>query len=225
MSRLLPAALFALLLAAVPALAADPPKPTGNWKFRFAQERQLITLLLAFSEEDGKWVGDFVAASPPLRADPKVIGLSVKGDVVKFGIEFGGKEAFNVEAVLAKDGKKLTGTMTQRGGAPEVTEMFPSKLKKLTDVTEVAREEFAQRDVGEDWFELGFLVAGKAADKKLTADEARGLADRMAKAAAGYGPRWEMTVALKLASTFAPPGGVRGGGRRPGAAGRADAGR
>ena len=203
MSRLLPAAV--LLLAAVsPALAADPvAKPIGNWKFRFAQERQLITLLLSFSEEDGKWVGDYISANPQLRVEPKVVGLSVKGEVVKFGIEIGGREVFNYEGVLAKDGKKMVGSLTRGGGPPEVMELFPSKLKKLTDMVDLAREEFAQRDVSDDWFELGFLVADKVAEKKMTADEARALADKLTKAATGYGPRWEMYVTLKLANSFA----------------------
>jgi hypothetical protein len=47
------------------------------------------------------------------------------------------------------------------------------------------------------------LVVSKAADKKLTADDARGIADKLTKAATGYGSRWEMYVALKLATAFA----------------------
>lgn len=200
MSRLLPAAV--LLLAAVsPALAADA-KPSGNWKFRF-EEGQVITFLLSFSEDDGKWVGDFLGASPQLRVEPKVTGLSVKGEVVKFAIELNGREAFNFEGVLAKDGKKLVGSVSKFGGPLEVSEMYPSKLKKLTDPVDLAREDFAQREGGKDWFESGFVVAGKAAEKKLTADDARAVADKLAKAAAAYGPRYELFVALKLANTFA----------------------
>lgn len=202
MSRLLPAAV--LLFAALPALAADPvAKPTGNWKFRFENQNRVITFLLAFSEEDGKWVGDFIGSSPQLRDEPKVVNLAVKGEVVSFGIALGGQEVFNFEGVLAKDGKKLVGSLTRGGGTPEVTELYPSKLKKLTEPLDIAREEFAQREVSAEWFDLGLFVASKAAEKKLSADDARAIADRLAKAATSYGPRYELFVALKLANTFA----------------------
>lgn len=201
MSRLLPAAV--LLLAAVsPLVAADPPKPTGNWKFQFT-EGQTITFLLAFSEEDGKWVGDFIGSNPQLRAEPKVTNLSVKGETVRFGIELGTREAFNFEGVLAKDGKKLVGSVSKFGGPLEVTEMYPSKLKKLTDPVDLAREDFAQREGGKEWFDAGFTVAGKMAEKKLAAEDARAVADKLTKAAAAYGPRYELHVALKLANAFA----------------------
>lgn len=202
MSRLLSAAVV-LIAAVSPALAADPPKPTGNWKLRFEQSDQAITFLLAFSEEDGKWVGDFIGAYPQLRVEPKVASLVVKGETLKLVIELGGREAFNFEGALTKDGKKLVGSMTKLGGPLEPAELYPSKLKRLTDPVDMAREDFAQRDGGKGWFEDGFLVAGKAADKKLSADDARAMADRMTKAATPYGPRFELYVALKLANTFA----------------------
>jgi hypothetical protein len=201
MSRLLSAAAV-LLLAAIPAVAVDPPKPTGNWKFQFT-EGQTITLLFAFSEEDGKWVGDFIGANPQLRAEPKVTNLSVKGEAVRFAIMLGEREAFNFEGLLAKDGKKLVGSVSKFGGPLELMEMYPSKLKKLTDPVDLAREDFAQKEGGKEWFEAGFLIAGKMADKKLTADDARGVADKLTKAAAAYGPRYELYVALKLATSFA----------------------
>src|SRR5262249_28129777 len=42
-----------------------------------------------------------------------------------------------------------------------------------------------------------------AAAKKLPVEEVRGVADKLAKAAAGYGPRWERVIAVKLATTLA----------------------
>jgi hypothetical protein len=206
MTRTLLAVAFALV--ALPSPAADPVKPTGNWKFRFV-ERQTVTFLLAFAEEDGKWVGDFIGSDPQLqfKAPPKVSNVQVKGEVVKFGVQIDGEEAFNVEGVLAKDGKKISGSVSKFGGPLEVTDLYPSKLKKLTDPVELAREDFAQLDGGQPLFDAGFVVAKAAAEKKLTADDARGIADRLTKAAAGYGPRWEMDVAVKLADAFAAQDG------------------
>lgn len=200
MTRTLLAALLVGLLGS-PA-PAQAPKPSGNWKFRFV-EGQTITFLLSFSEEDGKWVGDFIGSNPALRAEPKLTGLAVKDDRVKFAIELGGKEAFSFDGLLAKDGKKLTGSVSKFGGALETTELYPSKLKKLTDPVDLAREDFAQLDGGQPLFEAGFLIASKAAEKKLKPEDARGVVDKLTKVAAGYGPRWEQFVTLKLANAFA----------------------
>ena len=58
-------------------------------------------------------------------------------------------------------------------------------------------------EAGPELFDAGFAVLGQAAAKKVPAEEVRGVADRLVKAAAGYGPRWERTVALRLATTLA----------------------
>ncbi len=213
MSRLLPAAVL-LLAVTTPLLAADPPpgKPTGNWKFRFAQREGEVVFLLAFSEEDGKWVGDFIGANAELPGELKVTNLAVKDGRVSFGLTLKGpkgeaEEVFNFDGLLAKDGKKVVGSVTRFGGPPEATELHPSKLKKLTDPLDIAREDFAQREAGDEWFDLGFVLASRVGAKKWTADDARGIADRLTKAAAAYGPRFELHVALKLANSFAAQDG------------------
>ncbi len=124
------------------------------------------------------------------------------GDTVTFTLEIQGREFLNFDGTLAKDGKKLVGSVSQAGGPLKLVEMYPSKLKKLTDAFELAREDFAQQESGTPVFEAGFTLAGQAGEKKLKVEEARGIADKLAKAAANYGPRWERTVALRLAETF-----------------------
>ena len=198
-------ALLALLVLAVPAAAAPP---AGNWKFRITESGTAVTFLLAFTETDGKWAGDYIGASVPLRAEPKVAGLTVKGDSVKFALEFAGREIFSFDGVLAKDGAKLAGSLSKLGGPLELTTLYPTKLKKLTDAFELAREDLAQADGGQPLFDAGYAVLTLAAEKKLTADEVRGVAERLTKAAAGYGTRWERTTALKLADTLAGQKGL-----------------
>ncbi len=190
------------LLAAIPAARAEGG-PAGNWKYRFTEGETSITMLFMFSESEKKWVGDYIGASVPIRVEPKITALAVTGDTVTFTLEIGGREFLNFDGSLAKDGKKLVGSVSQGGGAIKLVEMYPSKLKKLTDTFELAREDFAQQEAGVALFESGFTIAGKAAEKKLKVEEARGIADKLAKAAANYGPRWERTVALKLADSFA----------------------
>lgn len=196
--------LAALLLAALlaPAARADGG-PAGNWKYRFTEGETSVTMLFLFSESDKKWVGDYIGASLAIRVEPKITSLVVTGDNVTFTLEIQGREFLNFDGTLAKDGKKLVGSVSQAGGALKLVEMFPSKLKKLSDTFELAREDFGQQEGGNGLFDAGFTLAGQAADKKLKVDEARAIADKLAKAASAYGPRWERTVAVKLAETFA----------------------
>ena len=193
------AALMATTLA--PAIRADGP--AGNWKYRFSEGETSVTMLLMFSESEKKWVGDYIGASLPIRVEPKIAALAVTGDTVTFTLEIGGRAFLDFDGALAKDGKKLIGSASQAGGPIKLVELYPSKLKKLSDTFELAREDFAQQDAGTALFESGFTIAAKAAEKKLKVEEARGIADKLAKAAANYGPRWERIVALRLADSFA----------------------
>ena len=207
MSRLLvTAACVAVLSSAAPARAADGP-PAGRWKFRLTEGDQTITFLFAFTEADGKWVGDFVASSARLQREPQFGSVTVAGDVVTFSLKFGDREFLSFDGVAAKDGKKITGSYSQFGGPLKLTELYPSKLKKLDDPVELARENLAQLDAGPDLFDAGFTVLGQAAAKKVPVEEVRGVADRLAKAAGGFGPRWERVIAVKLATTLADQAG------------------
>ncbi|MGL6094685.1 MAG: hypothetical protein ACRC7O_02640, partial [Fimbriiglobus sp.] len=200
MTRLLAAAVTAALLAApVPAAAADP---SGLWKLRFADGQDSVTLLISLSKTDGKWAGDFIGSSAKLKLEPTFSGITVDGDGVRFRLAFGDREFINFDGVVASDGKLVRGSYTQFGGQLRLTELHPSKLKKLDDPFDLARENATQLD-GPELFDAGFAVAERAAEKKLPADEVRGIADRLGKAAAAYGTRWERTVAGRLAETLA----------------------
>lgn len=205
MKHLLRAAL-ALIVIAPTASAAEPP--AGNWKFRITEGNTVVTFLLAFTKTEEKWVGDFIGASVPLRAEPKMGPLTVTGDRVKFALNFAGREAFGFDGVLAKDGAKLSGSLSKFGGPLELTTLYPSQLRKLTDAFELAREDFSQIEGGQPLFDAGYAVLSQAGEKKLTADDARGVAEKLTKAAAGYGARWERTTALKLADTLAGQEGL-----------------
>jgi hypothetical protein len=203
MTRLTAAAAWLALLPVADAARADTP-PAGRWKFRAEEPGQPpITFLFAFSEADGKWVGDYIGSTAKLAREPQFSSLQVSGDAVRFTLTFAGREFLSFDGLLAKDGKKITGSVSQFGGPLKLTVLHPSKLKKLDDPIELAREDLAQLEVGEELFDAGFTVLGAAAAKKLPAEEVRGIADKLAKASGPYGPRWERTVALKLANTLA----------------------
>ena len=124
------------LLLSVDSPAADGPMGAtvgGRWKFRMTQGEDTITFLFAFTESDGKWVGDYIGSSAKLKSEPTVSKLDVAGDKVKFVVSFGARELLNFDGVLAKDGKKISGSYSQFGGPLQLTDLYPSKLKKLDD--------------------------------------------------------------------------------------------
>jgi hypothetical protein len=201
MIRLVAAGVLPVLLLAA-ATAADAP-PTGRWKFRLDEQGGAVTFLFNFAQSDGKWVGDFLSASAKLKQEPKFTSVQVTGDNLKFTLAFGDQEFLSFDGVVAKDGKKITGSVSQFGGPLRVTELLPSQLKTLDDPIELAREDLVQMEAGPELFATGYAVLGQAAAKQLPAEEVRGIVDRLVKASAGYGPRWERTVALRLATTLA----------------------
>jgi hypothetical protein len=207
MTRLTAAAAWLAVLLAADAARADPPL-TGRWKFRVEEPGQPpITFLFAFSESDGKWVGDYIGSTAKLAREPQFSSLQVSGDAVKFTLTFAGREFLSFDGLMAKDGKKVAGSVSQFAGPLRLAELYPSKLKKLDDPIDLAREDLTQLEAGQELFDAGYTVLGAAAAKKLPAEEVRGIADRLAKASGPYGPRWERTVALKLANTLAGQGG------------------
>jgi hypothetical protein len=162
-----------------------------------------ITLMLAFTEQDGKWVGDYLSSSAKLVAEPKFKSLKVAGDIVQFSLDLKGQELVSFDGVLSKDKKKIAGSLSLVGGPLMITELYPTKLKKLDDPVEIARETLTQVESGPSLFEAAFEVISKAAAKKIPADEVRAILDRVNKAAAGYGPRWEREITLRLAESLA----------------------
>jgi hypothetical protein len=150
-----------------------------------------------------KWVGDFVGSSAKLQREPQFSAVTVEGDRVRFTLTFGGKEFISFDGVAAKDGKKISGSVSRFGGPLTLSDLYPSQLKKLDDPVELAREDVTQLESGQELFDAGFALAAQAGAKKVPADEVRAAADKLAKAAAGYGPRWERSVAVKLAAALA----------------------
>ncbi|MFO0824053.1 MAG: hypothetical protein U0792_13230 [Gemmataceae bacterium] len=183
------------------ASAADPVAPNGNWKLNvpLGREGELV-LMLALNEQDGKWVADYLTASEKLRLEPKFKSVTVKGDSVQFAMEFGGRDFVSFDGMLSKDKKKITGSISVGGGALQLTEMHPTKLRSLDDRFEVARETLTQLEDGPGLFGAGGEVLAKAAAKKVPAEEIRALLERLNKVAATYGPRWERESTLQCAN-------------------------
>jgi hypothetical protein len=193
-----------LALACGLARAAEPAPPSGFWKISLpGGEGDDVILMLAFTEQDGKWVGDYLASSQKLVAAPKFKSLKVNGDNVQFVLELNGRELVSFDGLLAKNKKKIAGSMSMFGGRLVLTELLPTKLRKLDDPFEVARETLAQIEDGPVLFEAAGAVLSKAAAMKVPADEVGGILDRVNKAAEPYGPRWQRETTLRLAEALA----------------------
>jgi hypothetical protein len=194
------------LAAGTGALAAPPE---GSWKMRMAATDRSMTLLFAFSRADGKWACDFIDSRPAFQREPKVTAVTVNGDAVRFTLSIAGRDFFTFDGTVAKDGKKMTGSFAQPGGPLQVTELTPSQLKKLDDPFAINRELLEQAEAtSPDLFDYGFEILPLAAAKKLTAEEVRGMADKLTKAAPAYGPRWDRSVALKIANALVDQPGL-----------------
>lgn len=192
--------------------AADPITPKGNWRFQF-QATEAVNVLVTFTEQDGAWKADIADVFPPI-AGPNMqpLKLSIKsfkfkGDAVDFAVAANASEILTFQGILAKDGKKINGSIKDIGGKLAVIELLPTKLKKLSDDVELIREEFATLENGPYLFSAGLAILGKAAEKKIPIEEARSIVDRLTKSASVYGTRWEQNIALKLANTLSAQAG------------------
>lgn len=196
MSRLL-VAFVALVFAVGPSLAAPP---AGSWKVRLPLGEKSVSLLIAFSMAEGKWVGDFIDSRPALKTEPKFTSVTLNQDALQFVMTIGGKEFITFDGIVAKDGRKITGSYSLQNGPLQLLEFQPTRLKKFDDAFDINRETFDQIDgTPADLFEIGFELLPAASAKKLTVEEVRGLVDRISKAAATYGPRWDRNTAVRIA--------------------------
>ena len=185
------------------ARAAEPAPASSSWKLTFTSGKDDIVLLLAFSEQEGKWTGKFIGSLPRLIAEPKFKSLKVEGDAIQFALEIKGQDFLSFDGLLSKDKKKIVGSMSIAGsGRLRLTELYPTKLKNLEDPFEFVRE-LATQVEGAELFDLAVEILGAAAEKKVPAEEVRALVDRVNKASAAYGPRWERAMTLRMAETLA----------------------
>ncbi|CAN5179386.1 hypothetical protein BH11PLA2_BH11PLA2_07380 [soil metagenome] len=199
MSRFLVASLITLALSTP--LFAEPP--AGSWKLTLPV-RQPITILFAFTQADGKWVADVVDITAKLKKEPKFKDVSVVGDAVKFTLALDDVNTISFDGIASKDGKSMKGSMSFGGtDTLRLIELFPSKLKALTDPFEIAKEGLSQTEDAEAAYENAAVVLKQAAAKKMPADEVRSIIDRVSKMATANGRRWDRYVTLKLADLLA----------------------
>ena len=198
-----------LLLAC--GLVRAPPTPSrrpGTGNSPSPPDGEEIILMIAFTEKDGKWIGEYLTASQELRIKPKFKSLKVDRRQRPVHARVLRPRIRLLRGLLSKDKKKLNGSLSLLGGKLTLDDLYPSKLKKLDDPFELARETLTQIEDGPEMFDAAFAVLAKAGAKKLPADEARAIVDRVNKAASTYGPRWERDVTLRLVEVLAGQEGL-----------------
>lgn len=178
----------------------------GNWKMPLPVQRGEVLVLFTLAEKDGKWSAEILDTTRDLG--PLVITkVVVDGNAIKFALGTKGEENLSFDGLLSKDGKKLNGSLGL-GGQSRIVSLLPSKLSKFDQSFALSREFLAQVEDGPEMFELALDVLGEAGAKKLPADEARGIVERVNKTAGLYGARWERDVALRLVETLSAQDGL-----------------
>ncbi|WP_020473919.1 hypothetical protein [Zavarzinella formosa] len=195
--------LLAGMLMLPAAQAADTA--VGTWRLSLPVETRngeiTLNLLLMLTEADGKWAGDFLDSAPPLGAEP-TMEVTVKDDYVKFSIKFGPNN-WSFDGKLQPGGKRIKGTV-DLGGQIILAELATSGLKSLTkDRFAVLRESIDNSESPTEYYNALFPVLSQATAKKMKVEEVRAYADKANKFAEAYGPRWQRTVAFRMADVLA----------------------
>lgn len=205
--------------AALPLRDDDKPKekakekadtatgPAGNWKLSLPTRQGEVLILIGLSEKDGKWSGKVLDTTRDLGAEILVTKIAVDGNAVAFTLGTKDESVLTFDGLLSKDRKKLNGSLAL-GAQSRVTSLLPSKLEKFADSFSLSREFLSQVEDGSEMFELALDVLGEAGAKKLPPDEARGIVERVNKAAGTYGPRWERDIAMRLVETLSAQDGL-----------------
>jgi uncharacterized glyoxalase superfamily protein PhnB len=201
MKRFAAFGLAAALLA--PALAAAADGPAGNWKMSFPVGRgQTLSLLIKFSEQGGKWSGNYLGSNLAGNQTPTIEDVKVADDRLRFTLRFAG-ESFTYDGkVPAEKGKKVAGSFDFSGNLLLV-HLEPTKVEQF-DPFELNKETLAKGDASSaDYFDAALDLLHEAGPKKVPAAEVRGWADKAAKAAEAFGPRWQLTVSVRAAQALA----------------------
>jgi len=205
--------LVGLLLGSAATLIAQDSKLTGSWRFSF-QANEPVTVLLRVAVKDGKPSVEVLETNPALQGPMKaplkltVDNAKITGDALSLTLYAGTNEVLTLDGLLAKDGKKILASIGGVAAKLGLIELTRTNLKSIADDAELAREEFASLDGGPALFNAGVSLLEKAGEKKLSATEVRSILDKLGKAAAAYGPRWEFANALKLTAVLAAQDGL-----------------
>lgn len=177
--------------------------PAGTWKLVFAggQGQPSAYWLVKFESKDGQWNGAVLDSAQGLPPGGVVQNVSVDAERLRFTLKFQGQN-FTFEGKVPGDKNgKILGSF-QLGRQLVVAQLEPSTLKSLKNRYEVAKEDFARTEGGQAVFDLAMDLLRQAGAQKAKPEEVRSWADRAAKLAETYGPRWQSEIAIRITESL-----------------------
>jgi hypothetical protein len=194
--------LSTLLSCAIASFAqsADIP-PAGIWKLSVFQEGQLQTLwIIELKSKEDQWTGS-VLASPQGVPKGKLEGLQVTDDLVRFTLKIENQVlAFEGKIPKEKGGKILGSFSSGRNMTPG--DMEATSVRSF-DPVELAKEALLTGPPDSPaLFEAGRDLLNRASEIKAKPEEVRGWAEKAYKAAAGFGPRWQREIGVRITQTL-----------------------
>lgn len=192
MARFAWALLAGLLLVVSDGVRAADTLPTGIWKLTImpGPGQQVTPWLVQLQSKDGKDSGETLALTNSL---PKaaIDAIHVKDGLLSFAFKLGANR-FRFEGKLpAEGGKKVLGSI-------RLNQLMPAELEwtglKTLDAYEYHKEVVARNDSGPVLFDAVLKLLHMAGAKKAKPEEVRSWAAKASKAAAAYGPRYQLQI-------------------------------
>jgi hypothetical protein len=222
--------LTSVLLMAGGARAADEPA-AGIYKLTLLGEGQQAVWLLKLEKKEGKWSGETIWAEVDPRFDPRmevprviVSDISTKGGLLRMVFKLQSRdrpvpagapapfEVYPFEARLPAEGKKTLGSIDlgrtrprseHRAGDDRLT---PVQLE-LTGLNNLDLYDYLKETVatgtGPEVIEAATVLLRRATSSKAKAEDVGAWASKAIKTAEPYGPRYQITTALRVAEILA----------------------
>jgi hypothetical protein len=206
-------ALTALVLLA-PAAQAGEKGLKGNWTVAFYERGARLTpWLLKVDPKDGKPEAELKTAEKVPPSELK--NFRLKGKMLTFTISLRGSP-FDFEFLVPKGAPKtLMGSMQVGPGQIVAARLEATKDDSPTFNPPKALPKFSFDDAkalvakaGENplAFDAATVLFREAKENKATAEEVKGWAESLARAAENYGPRWQQHALLRVGAALAAPG-------------------
>ena len=186
-----------VLALAGAAHAADAPPIAGNWKvfLQFSQQPTKPFWILKLETQEGKWIG--TVSSMQGLPETAIDKIAVKGGKLTFTLKLA-EDTLPFEIKIPKEaGDKMYGVVLLNKRANPVA-LEKTTLKSL-DSFEVNKEILAKTGGSAEVVMAGLDLLQQAKKKNVKKDEAAGWADKVAKIAEQYGPRFQRETTLRLA--------------------------
>jgi hypothetical protein len=182
---------IAILFPSV-AVCADPP--AGAWRMPIdLGGGRAIVFLIAFEKSEQGWTGKYLGATDFTSAT--IQDAKVAGDRLSFGVKLD-EQVLGFDGRIVGAGQRISGTISI-GDDLLLTSLEPSQLTKF-DRSALLKEIVAHGTVGYTFFDATVELLKNATTDKAPADDVRSWLEKAAKAAEGFGVRWQLITAVRM---------------------------